>query len=102
MAIIKCNKCGANIVSPDRRAPCGICGSNKAKQRRPWWFFIIRTVKSNRDIGVGDTIDRLLAIVGGRHYKSLYERVFGKGCGCKRRQTRLNAMFPYKATKDTS
>lgn len=46
--------------------------------------------------GLGDTIALITRATGLDRLAHLYTRVTGKDCGCRRRQTKLNARFPYR------
>ena len=55
--------------------------------------------KNQESKGLGDTIAKITHFVG---LDKLVERVFkafGKDCGCKRRQKKLNELVPYKKKK---
>lgn len=41
-------------------------------------------------VRLGDRIDRLLSHIGGRQFKRLYRRLFGRDCGCDGRRRWLN------------
>jgi ADP-heptose:LPS heptosyltransferase len=48
------------------------------------------------DKGVGDTAARVFARFGAETFKAFYKKVFGKDCGCARRQEILNFHYPYE------
>lgn len=54
----------------------------------------VKWLRKPEDTGVGDTVERLLAKVGGRQIKQLIEGLVGS-CGCTNRQKWLNRKFPY-------
>lgn len=54
----------------------------------------VRWFATDTDCGVGDTLERLLARVGGRAIKAQLERL-GINCGCQDRIQWLNTRFPY-------
>lgn len=62
----------------------------------PWPLYVraIATLRHPADAGLGDTVQRLAAKVGGEHYKRLMKKL-GSGCGCLVRQATLNARWPY-------
>lgn len=64
--------------------------------RESWPVFIktIARFQKPGEIGVGDTIHRL--IPGADAFKAWFEEKFGKTCGCTDRQRWLNARFPYR------
>ena len=62
------------------------------RQRLIEW---LKWFRMDSDKGVGDTVERLLAKVGGRKIKSLIESL-GGSCGCTNRQRWLNQRYPYK------
>lgn len=46
------------------------------------------------EVGIGDTVQRLLAGVGGEVFKTMAETI-GVECGCGERQAAMNAKYPY-------
>jgi hypothetical protein len=70
---------------------------------QPWalspFGIMARTLKLLRapeDVGVGDTLARIVGPIGGDAYKKWYLETFGKSCGCTERQQTLNELFPYE------
>lgn len=64
---------------------------------RDQWPLAVRGVAKmaqEGDQGVGDTLQRLLAHVGGEQYKRMMKRI-GIDCGCAASQAHLNALYPY-------
>lgn len=47
--------------------------------------------------GLGDTVARIAKVTGAVRLAEAYTKLTGWDCGCKRRQTKLNEMFPYGA-----
>jgi hypothetical protein len=67
------------------------------------WPLLVRAVAKLRtpdDIGVGDTVKRM--IVGGDTFEAWYERLTGKSCGCADRRARLNFDYPYRLLPHSS
>lgn len=63
------------------------------------WPLVARVIASRAvagEIGVGDTLARLLGVAGGKVFKRWYQKITGVPCGCKNRQERLNTLFPYE------
>lgn len=61
------------------------------------WPLIIRGIARQRidsDLGVGDTIERILAKMGGSQFEWVMHRM-GIDCGCGSRKDWLNAVYPY-------
>tara|TARA_B100001093_G_C26728189_1_gene970947 strand:+ start:623 stop:781 length:159 start_codon:yes stop_codon:yes gene_type:complete len=46
--------------------------------------------------GLGDTIEKITKATGIKHVVETVSKATGKDCGCKKRQEKLNNMFPYK------
>lgn len=46
------------------------------------------------DRGAGDIIARTIGPIGGEAFKRWYKLMFGKDCGCGRRQDALNQRWP--------
>jgi hypothetical protein len=70
---------------------------NVADARQPEWPSLVQKIakrKNPNDRGVGDTLERLFAQVGGRVFKRVMERL-GVDCGCGDRQTWLNENYAY-------
>jgi hypothetical protein len=83
-----------------------------AKSQRQWipstqspsptstWPLLIRGIARQRiasDIGVGDTIQRILSKMGGAQFEWVMKRL-GIDCGCGSRQDWLNAAYRYELT----
>jgi hypothetical protein len=70
----------------------------------PWQERLVALVSRLRapeDRGVGDTLERLLAKVGGRKIKHLL-KLANLPCRCDDRQRWLNERFPYEKPSDDS
>jgi hypothetical protein len=64
---------------------------------RDQWPLAVRVVarlKRDGEPGIGTTLARLIAGVGGEQYKRLMKRI-GIDCGCAARQAMLDATYPY-------
>jgi hypothetical protein len=46
-------------------------------------------------VGIGDTVARMLAIIGSATMAEAYKRITGRDCGCADRRAKLNAQYPY-------
>ena len=55
----------------------------------------IRPMAIVGELGVGDTLARLIGPIGGEAYKQWFENKFGRTCGCTERQAQLNKQYPY-------
>ncbi len=66
------------------------------QSRWPWWVKRIAKLRNESDVGVGDTLERLIALGGGRAYKRILAAV-KLNCGCATRQAWLNRRYPYSA-----
>lgn len=67
----------------------------------PWAARLIANRARPGEAGVGDTLARLLGIVGGELYKWFYIWITGADCGCGDRQARLNALYPFDPEGDS-
>lgn len=65
----------------------------------PAWASTVALLRQPEDAGVGDTIARVIGPIGGDAYKSWYQRIIGKPCGCTERQADWNARYRYADTK---
>ena len=63
-------------------------------ERLPRLVRLVSRYRAEGDRGVGDTLERLLAKVGGRRFKHLMQLI-NLPCGCEDRQKWLNVRFPY-------
>jgi hypothetical protein len=54
----------------------------------------LKLMAKPEDVGIGDTIARVIGPIGGDAYKAWFKETFGKTCGCTERQDALNVMFP--------
>lgn len=61
----------------------------------PLWIKIASTQKQDGEIGVGDTIERIIKTTGLDSVAKGYEKVTGKSCGCSDRKKWLNTKYPY-------
>ena len=88
--------CGWEVVG-DRPIKCPRCGEQIGEVRYavwpPWARWVAKHRKPNES-GVGDTVERLLASVGGRVYKKILADM-GVNCGCGSRQESMNMMYRY-------
>lgn len=67
---------------------------------RSEWPLVVRIVArfaNESDKGVGDTVRRAAALIGGELVKAVFKAA-GKDCGCATRQKWLSARFPYEKT----
>jgi hypothetical protein len=61
----------------------------------PIWAAALAFFKSEKDIGVGDTVERIIGKTNSVAFKAWHLKTFGKSCGCGSRKTAWNAKFPY-------
>lgn len=68
-----------------------------AKYRKAWpmWATMVAALKSESDLGVGDTIARVIGPFGGDAFKA-WTKSIGSPCKCDMRQAKLNALYPYE------
>lgn len=60
----------------------------------PWIVRIVARWRIHTDAGIGDTLERAFAAIGGELVKEAMKAT-GADCGCDGRQKWLNARFPY-------
>ena len=60
----------------------------------PIWAKLIALRKIDSDVGVGDTVQRYAAKIGGERFKKLAKRL-GIPCGCSERQAQWNTRYKY-------
>lgn len=88
---IKCRKCGTAVkCDGTSRKP-----STKAtKPKSEAWVSLVRLLRIPSDTGVGDTLQRQFAKLGGEQFKEWAAKL-GIDCGCTRRQKHYNEKYPY-------
>lgn len=59
------------------------------------WAKTISLVKTNKDVGIGDTVLRTIGNANSVKFKKWYKTLFGKTCGCSRRHGEWNARYRY-------
>lgn len=92
LAVVKCRKCGQSVhncqdVEPQRLVD---------PKPRPWpvWAWAIARFSKPQDAGVGDTVRRIAAKMGGEAFKA-FAKTIGIPCGCDGRQLDWNERYPY-------
>lgn len=96
---LNCARCGAVVVlnggsektKKSKPKPERNRNDPKAEARLIGW---VKMFRKPEDTGVGDTVERLLAKVGGKAIEKSLKRL-GINCGCKSRQKWLNQRYPY-------
>jgi hypothetical protein len=61
----------------------------------PLWAVTISKFRQPGDVGLGDTIERLAARMGGNQFKAWFKKLTGQDCGCSRRREQFNTLYPY-------
>lgn len=61
----------------------------------PAWAKLVGTIRSNGDIGIGDTFKRWTGPLGAA-YQAAW-KLAGMPCGCGARREEWNAMYPYSS-----
>lgn len=64
------------------------------REKWPKWVKLVAKRQKPGDVGVGDTLARVFAGVGGEQYKRL-RKWLGMPCSCEREQARLNVLYAY-------
>lgn len=67
------------------------------EENPPVWPLLIRGIarqRSEADVGVGDTVHRILSKMGGSQFEWVMKRL-GIDCGCGDRRDWLNAVYKY-------
>jgi len=65
------------------------------------WPTVARWVAGLRklgEIGLGDTVARVLSVIGAKTLAEAYAQITGSDCRCADRQAKLNQMYPYPKT----
>lgn len=92
------------VFSPNAtiQSSCAACRSGKTVEPAPplehtdWpkWAKLFANRRIESDIGVGDTVQRYAAKVGGEQFKR-FSKWLGIPCGCTERQGEWNRLYPY-------
>lgn len=97
-----CSKCGWRFFTDAKRAfecpECGIvveCDGVELPERSVWprWAIFVKGFRKDGEVGVGDTVERLLGEGGKWFKKFMKDRKID--CGCAARQKRWNTDYPY-------
>lgn len=64
------------------------------KAEWPLWALEVAKRAQPGDTGVGDIIARTVGPIGGDLFKSWFQTIFSKSCGCTERQESLNLQYP--------
>lgn len=64
----------------------------------PGWVRFIALFKIPEDAGVGDTVARYAAMLGGEKFKA-WSKNIGLPCGCTQRQAEWNRLYPYQRSE---
>lgn len=67
----------------------------KPPEPTPMWVKLISKLKIAEDKGVGDTVQRYAAKLGGELFKE-WSKKMGMPCGCTQRQNEWNKQYPYE------
>jgi len=87
------------ILTVAEGALAGIGKKFKPVRRWPTWALVVAKLAQPKDLGVGDTLARVIGPIGGDKYKAWHLETFGKPCGCAERQEHLNQLFPYRGDR---
>ena len=90
LAITKCPNCALG------RPPRPITERVTSK---PKWIDLVSYFRLPEDKGVGDTVQRYAAMLGGEQFKA-WAKKLGMPCGCTTRQAEWNARYPYTEPHD--
>lgn len=63
------------------------------------WATLVAAFRNAEDTGVGDTVQRYAAMLGGEAFKA-WSKKLGMPCGCTQRQAEWNAKYPYTEQHD--
>ena len=102
--ICTCRDCGRTVLCGVPHPRC-VCGSQQIAvvphevEANPAWVGIVSYFRTSDDTGVGDTVQRYAAILGGEQFK-VWAKKLGMPCGCTTRQAEWNARYPYTAPHD--
>lgn len=98
-----CMACGKKLYTNVANPKCRDCSLGRQASAPvvrkapvdPSWVRLVSYFKAPEDAGVGDTVARYAAMLGGELFKQWSKRL-GLPCGCTQRQAEWNARWPYK------
>lgn len=93
---IRCT-CGIRTWHTGNATICTSCGSvfeRSNSNTETAWVRLVSYFKAPEDAGVGDTVARYAAMLGGEAFKA-WSKKLGMPCGCTQRQAEWNARYPY-------
>lgn len=103
--IATCQECGRRLYVGIPHPVC-VCGHayertdvSHTEQPEPAWVRLVAYFRLPEDAGIGDTVARYAAMLGGEQFKALSKKI-GLPCGCTERQAEWNAKYPYTAPHD--
>ena len=97
MAIrLLCPSCKVTIIDCDGIHPLPLVYHDIAIPYDDWplWARTVAALKIDADIGVGDTVERMAASMGGVAFKA-WAKTVGIDCGCDARKASWNKIYPY-------
>lgn len=78
-----------------RVAKAVIAPESVPESKWPVWATAIAYFKSDRDLGVGDTVERVIGKANSMAFKAWYLVTFKKSCGCNQRKSEWNVKYKY-------
>ena len=66
------------------------------RDRWPLWAKGLALVSTDADIGIGDTVRRLIGDFASDAFKAWHKATFGRSCDCSARQAKWNAQYPLR------
>jgi hypothetical protein len=88
-------RCEANgwndyiLATPETR------GTPASLEQWPLWARTMYALRSPEDIGVGDTIERIIGKNNSQTFQEYYQKTFGRVCGCHGRKETWNLKYRY-------
>lgn len=86
---ITCPQCKELIVCGDLSEP-----QPTQPKKDPKWVSLVRLLRIPSDTGIGDTLQRQFAKLGGEQFKEWAAKL-GIDCGCTQKQDYYNKKYPY-------
>lgn len=90
--IARCEKCDVSIRFANGSEV--ICPTCRRQLNQSAWVCLVKAFSKPEDKGVGDTVQRYAAMLGGEKFKAWAEDL-GIPCGCTERQLEWNKLWPY-------
>ncbi len=89
---------GSDPLARSHAARAGQAALAIPKDEWPLAVKAVAMLARPEDRGVGDIVERMANLAGGKALAQWYKELTGSDCGCANRKDRLNRMYPLQKT----